>query len=645
MLSGQSEVHRLISWHTMSFVCQDPTCKAAAAAPSSTSPQQGQPASQLTALIQPDIPVSSPALLSPPEAPPQALVPTTLKLRLSLVADIQGPAEASAEGTLAAAARFGHFWSLSDGHMACLRRHEGVGGGHAEVRVPAPSAAAPTHAAWQPGVVSGDAPERAALRSGSFRLRSCLGAQILPNPDDPAVAIVTSGSAIRDTYDSFVAIAAGSRGSPCISTPVLPQATAQTTACIVRAVEHADAPMQLVAQWVDVPSCQNAASKILQLSCCAWAGGGTQALLGASCGHVLCVDADAIESSDREGGGGSPAPAPLPPITPREVAVVPSEFGQVMSLAVVRLDEGEAVLISTTTCLLALSGQGAVGALRRYGAASGKWSAAVALEAASSGGPMESHPHLVMTQAPIAGTAHVAWICRAMLHTFDVCAPTAAGESAEFAQGAQLLHPGTYSRIRLSDELARSLVSVAVLPHYALLLAAGPSSEAPLLHAVWRASGQPTYSISVYEGVGRPVGLVVDTEDLEIALDAVMAAYVVGTHGKAVIDVEEPAWAGAWDSVRAGRFAAAEAQIDAVSAGPMGSGPVAESIMWAVLGRALLDRNHRVQAARVLGKVLPGVVSSETGDTVQTFQQTVLRFCGRGRSRKVCLHICFTADG
>lgn len=635
MLSGQPGAGRLISWPTASFVCEDPACKATAAATLPTGQQRGQVASQSTALILPSFPVSRPEPLPPPEAPPQSLVPTALKLRLSLVADIQSPATSTTEGTLTAAARFGHFWSLSHGSMACLRRHEGVGGGHAEAHIPTPTAAASSHATPHVGFLTGEAPTPADLHTRSFMLRSQLRAQISPNPDDPGVAIIASGLPARDTYDSFVSIAAGLRGSHRIGTPVSPQVTSQTMACIVRAVERADAPLQLVAQRVNIQGIRDGTQQTLQLSCCAWAGGGTQALLGASCGHVLCVDAEAMESSGRGGAWGSGTPAPLLPVTPREVAAVPSDLGKVMSLAVVRLDDGEAVLISTTKCLLALSGQGAVGALRRYGAAPGKWSMAVAIEAAGGVGAVSGHSHLVTTQAPTVGTAHVVWVCRSMLHTFDVGAVPVIGDSEEYAQGPQLLHGGTYSRIQLADEILRSLVSAAVLPRYALLLAAGSSSEAPLLHAIWRASGQPAYTIRVYEGVGRPVALVVDPEDPEVALDAVMAVYVVGTLGNAVIDVEEPAMAGAWDSIRAGRFAAAEAQIDAVSASPMGSGPVGESVMWASLGQALLDHHCRVQAARILGKVLPGVVSVDTGDTIQTFQQTVLQFCGPGGSRNV----------
>lgn len=633
MLSGRPGAGRLISWPTASFVCQDPSCKAAAAANLPTGQQRGQVASQSAALILPS--GSRPEPLPPRDAPPPALVPTNLKLRLSLVADIQRPAASTIEGTLTAAARFGHFWSLSDGSVACLRRHEGVGGGHAEAHVPTPTAAPSSHANPHSGTLTGELATPADVYTHSFMLRSQIRAQIAPNPDDPAVAIIASGLPARDTYDSFVSIAAGLRGSPRTSIPIAPQVTSQTTACIVRALERADALLELGVQQINLQGIRDGTQQPLQLSCCAWAGGGTQALLGASCGHVLCVDAEAMESSGRVGVWGSGAPAPLLPVTPREVAAVPSELGKVMSLVVVRLDDGEAVLISTSKCLLALSGQGAVGALRRYGAAPGKWSMAVAIEAAGGVGAVHGHSHLVTTQAPTVGTAHVLWIFRSMLHTFDVGALPVFTDKEEYAQGPQLLHGSTYSRIQLADEVSRGLLSAAVLPRYALLLVAGSSSEAPLLHAIWRASGQPAYTIRVYEGVGRPVALVVDPEDPAIALDAVMAVYVVGTLGNAVIDVEEPAMAGAWDSIRAGRFAAAEAQINAVSASPMGSGPVAESVMWASLGQALLDHDCRVQAARILGKVLPGVVSVDTGGAIQTFQQTVLQFCGPGGSRKV----------
>lgn len=557
-----------------------------------------------------------------------------MKLRLSLVPDAQGLAEASTEATLASASRFGHFWSLSDSSMACLRQHDGVGGGYAEVRIPMPAPASPIP--LQPRALSGDGAVRVVSPSQSFMMRQQLQAQIAPNPDDPAVALIASGLQQRDTYDSLANVPAIKDVTPGIGVPRSHDAALQTLACIVRAVEQGNGSMQLVVQGVNLANEQDNPQQSMRLACCAWAGSGTQALLGAVHGQILCVDEEAVASTERSGtcdGGSIIAPQQ---ITPREVATVPSELGHVISLAVMRLNDGEGILISTTKCLLAVSGQGAVGALRRCGAAPGKWAAAVAIEMSAAAGTSGSQAHLQITQVATVGAAHAVWICKGVLHTFDVAAPNIAVQGSEYAQGAQLLHRDTYSRIQLADELARSIEGVAVLPRYVLLLTTGPGSVS-LLHAIWRASGQLAYTTRVYEGIGRPVSLIVDPEDPEVALDAVLVVYVVGTHGNAKVDVEEPALAGAWDSIRAGRFFAAEAQIDAVSASPMGGRPVAESVMWASLGRALLKNGSRLHAARVLGKVLPGVVSADTGDAIMTFQQAVLMFCGAQGCVKVCL--------
>eukprot|EP00892_Ulva_mutabilis_P008716 jgi/Ulvmu1/6216/UM028_0072.1 len=636
MLSGQPGSGRTISWPTASFVCQDPACQMAGSASSLASLTNGkfQPA-QLTTAIYPTHADASTKPLPPPEVPPSALVPTSIKLQLSLMPDAQGLAEASTEATLAGASRFGHFWSLSDCSMASLRRHEGVGGGHAEARIPAPASATPPLGSRQPSALSDRAPG-VMSRLPSLRLRSQLQAQIAPNPDDPAVALIVSGLPPRETYDSFMAVPAASDGSPRFGVTGTLDVAAQTLACIVRAVEQADGSMQLVTQGVNVPSERAVSQQAMQLSCCAWAGGGTQALLGAAQGAIVCVDEEAVASTERGVvNSSSGITATLPPIAPREVATVPKELGHVTALAVMRLDDGEAILLSTSKCLLALSGQGAVGALRRCGAARGKWAAAIAIEAPCMARTTGTSPHLHVTQVAPAGTALFAWICSGVLHTADVGMPGVSMDGADYPQGPDLLRCDSYSRIKLSDEVARTIGSAAVLPRHVLLLTTGTESEAPMLHAIWRASGQGAYSVRVFEGIGRPVGLVVDPDDPEVALDAVLAVYVIGTHGNVKVDIEEPALAGAWDCIRAGRFAAAEAQIDAVSASPMGGGPVAESVMWAALGRALLNRGSKLHAARVLGRVLPGVVGSDTADSVMTFQQTVLLFCGVHSSRMV----------
>ena len=165
MLSGQPGSGRSISWRNAAFVCQDPTCQAAAAAASSTC-LSNEHIQQLTNSILPPQINGTPPAHSPPEPPPAALVATSMKLRLSLVPDAQGLAEASTEATLASASRFGHFWSLSDSSMACLRQHDGVGGGYAEVRIPMPAPASPIP--LQPRALSGDGAVRVVSPSQSF---------------------------------------------------------------------------------------------------------------------------------------------------------------------------------------------------------------------------------------------------------------------------------------------------------------------------------------------------------------------------------------------------------------------------------------------------------------------------------------------